>query len=663
MNLAKWVFAMDKFYRVNKIVKPKKEQLKVAEEKYESVMKVLKVKQAELKKVVDQVNALQKDLNDTKEAKESLEAKVADCQAKLIRAEQLIKGLGGEKARWKAESERLSIVFYNLTGDILISSGMIAYLGAFTMTFRSDLSDVWVQSCQEKEIPNSGKFSLERVLGNAVHIRNWGLAGLPNDSFSIENAIINDKTKRWPLFIDPQIQANKWLKSMEKERGLKILKFTDGNYLKILEMAIRMGNPVLIENIGEELDPAIEPLLQKQIVVKGNSMTLKIGDAIIDYAKEFKFYLTTKLRNPHYLPEVSTKVTLVNFMITFEGLSDQLLNQVVEKENPELQTKKEALVIEGAKNKNKLQEVEDQILATLQGSDDILGDAAGIEILQNAKVVSEDINKKQAVAEKVEIEIDEARNGYKPVAQRTSGLFFCIADLANVDPMYQYSLDFFKGLFDTAILSSEQSDDLEERLGFLNKEMLESLYRNICRSLFERHKPIFAALLTIKIKEMNNTLNPAHKSFLLTGGVSLGEELPKNPTKWLLEKQWGELNRLDKLEGFEGYIEHFMQNHDGFYKDWYDSSNPQDFPMPPKWEKLDKFGYLCLQRTIRPDLLIPSLSNFVLENIGEYFITPPPFDLGVVFKDSSPTTPLIFVLSPGADPLNSLEKYAETKKK
>jgi dynein heavy chain len=73
-------------------------------------------------------------------------------------------------------------------------------------------------------------------------------------------------------------------------------------------------------------------------------------------------------------------------------------------------------VIEGAKNKNKLQEVEDQILHTLQTSEDILGDAAGIEILQNAKVVSDDISKKQAVAEKVELEIDEARNGYKPVA-------------------------------------------------------------------------------------------------------------------------------------------------------------------------------------------------------------------------------------------------------
>lgn len=95
---------------------------------------------------------------------------------------------------------------------------MIAYLGAFTSTFRSDLTDLWVKICEERAIPNSGEFSLERVLGDPVQIRNWGLFGLPNDSFSIENAIINSKTRRWPLFIDPQGQANKWIKSMEKEK-------------------------------------------------------------------------------------------------------------------------------------------------------------------------------------------------------------------------------------------------------------------------------------------------------------------------------------------------------------------------------------------------------------------------------------------------------------
>jgi dynein heavy chain len=98
-------------------------------------------------------------------------------------------------------------------------------------------------------------------LGDPILIRNWSLFGLPNDAFSVENAIINDKTRRWPLFIDPQGQANKWIRNMGKELSLKIMKFSDGNYLKLLEAGIRMGHPVVIENVGEEMDPAIEPLL------------------------------------------------------------------------------------------------------------------------------------------------------------------------------------------------------------------------------------------------------------------------------------------------------------------------------------------------------------------------------------------------------------------
>jgi len=341
MNLAKWVFAMDKYFNVNKIVIPKKEQLKVAEAEYAEVSKVLAVKQAALKVEQDKVAKLRAELKETQDKVQSLTEQVEDCKARLIKAESLINGLGGEKTRWKAESERLSVVYENLTGDELISSGMISYLGAFTSLYRADLAAEWVKNCEEKEIPNSGKFSLERVLGNPVDIRNWSLQGLPNDSFSVENAIINQYTRRWPLFIDPQGQANRWVKSKEKDVGIKVLKFTDSAYLKFLEAGIRMGTSVLMENVSEEMDPAIEPLLQKQIVVKGKSMTIKIGDSVIDYDKNFKFYMCTKLRNPHYLPEVSTKVTLINFMITFEGLSDQLLGLVVEKEQPELQTKKE----------------------------------------------------------------------------------------------------------------------------------------------------------------------------------------------------------------------------------------------------------------------------------------------------------------------------------
>jgi len=310
---------------------------------------------------------------------------------------------------------------------------------------------------------------------------------------------------------------------MGKEKQIKILKFSEPNYLKYLEASIRNGYPVLIENVGIELEPAIEPLLQKQIVKRGSSYTIKIGDSVIDYSMDFKFYMTTKHRNPHYLPEVSTKVTLLNFMITYEGLSDQLLGIVVAKENQELEMAKEQLVIDNAKYKNKLHEIENQILEVLDKSSEILNDASAIEILSSASVLSVDIGKKQEAAKITEAEIDEARISYKPIAARTAGLFFCIQDLANIDPMYQYSLPFFINLFTQAIADAPQAEEPDERLNNLNTEFLSSLYRNICRSLFEKDKAIFSFLLSIKLLELDNQIDMREFRFLLTGGVSLGE--------------------------------------------------------------------------------------------------------------------------------------------
>ena len=54
---------------------------------------------------------------------------------------------------------------------------------------------------------------------------------------------------------------------------------------------------------------------------------IRLGDSTVEYSAEFRFYITTKLRNPHYLPEVAVKVTLLNFMITPAGLSDQMLGE------------------------------------------------------------------------------------------------------------------------------------------------------------------------------------------------------------------------------------------------------------------------------------------------------------------------------------------------
>ena len=92
-NMAAWVIAMDSYYRVNLIVKPKQEQLKIAMASYEEVNGVLKVKQASLREVQAKVAKLKKSLQDTMDEKAQLEADVYDCEQKLIRATKLIEGL------------------------------------------------------------------------------------------------------------------------------------------------------------------------------------------------------------------------------------------------------------------------------------------------------------------------------------------------------------------------------------------------------------------------------------------------------------------------------------------------------------------------------------------------------------------------------------------
>ena len=78
-----------------------------------------------------------------------------------------------EKKQGGMKSPSFWGVYKNLTGDVLIASGMIAYLGAFTSVFRDMLARDWVKMCVDKEIPNSGAFSLQNILGDAVKIRTW----------------------------------------------------------------------------------------------------------------------------------------------------------------------------------------------------------------------------------------------------------------------------------------------------------------------------------------------------------------------------------------------------------------------------------------------------------------------------------------------------------
>jgi len=155
---------------------------------------------------------------------------------------------------------------------------------------------------------------------------------------------------------------------------------------RTLKNCIQLGNPVLLEDANESFDPMMEPLLGKQIAKKGTNWFIKLGDEQIEYSRDFRFYVTTKLSKPHFAPEVCVKVTMLNFMVTEDGLQDQMLNIVVTNEDPNNMRKRQDAIIKLAANERKKGELEDKILNQIANSgDNILEDDVLIQTLDESK--------------------------------------------------------------------------------------------------------------------------------------------------------------------------------------------------------------------------------------------------------------------------------------
>ena len=146
---------------------------------------------------------------------------------------------------------------------------------------------------------------------------------------------------------------------------------------------------MLVENVGEDIDTTLDPILLKSIFKRGGEDAIRLGEKTLPYDSRFKLYMTTKLSNPHYLPETCVKVTLINFSITSDGLEEQLLVDVVRHDRPELETKKDNLITAIASDEAALNDTEDRVLTMLsEATGNILDNEELIIKLEEAKVTS-----------------------------------------------------------------------------------------------------------------------------------------------------------------------------------------------------------------------------------------------------------------------------------
>jgi dynein heavy chain, axonemal len=151
--------------------------------------------------------------------------------------------------------------------------------------------------------------------------------------------------------------------------------------------------------------------------------------------------------------------------------------------------------------------------------------------------------------------------------------------------MYQYSLVWFINLYVMSIENSEKPNDLQERIQKLNAHFTESIYRNVCRSLLERHKLLFSFILCVQLAKGHDDVDDNTWRFLLTGGVGLDNPYPNPASDWLNDKSWAEIVRASDLPRLHGLMAHVKENKNK-WKLIYDSPTPHEQAYPDDYESL-----------------------------------------------------------------------------
>lgn len=714
-------------------------QLEAANSRLKQVNELVAELEAKLAVLTTELNAANKEKQDALDT-------VARGQKKLDLAQRLTTALAAENERWAVNVEVLKANRALLTGDVLMATAFISYVGPFTKTYRDELlnsvfgpfllTEFRKAVGEEGTVPMSETINPLKLITKDADIAVWQQNGLPADQVSTENASIVQASTRWPLMIDPQLQGIAWIRRMEEtpERNLQIVRLGQKDILRKLQAALENGWSILIENLGESIDAVLNPVIQRATIRRGKKQYLKLGDTEVEFNPNFRLFLHTKLSNPHYPPEIQAEAALVNFTVTIRGLEDQLLSLVVRKERLDLATLSEFLIEQQNSFKIKILELEDNILhrlATAEG--DITEDVDLIEGLEETKRISTDINEKAAKAVETQAQIQITSEKYRPVANRSALLFFMMNDLFKIHSYYIYSLAAFTTVFYRGIdLVTEKSEeekaeeekiiatsraasrraskaiegnDLEaaaslaqsmdaasalqsqaesrrvsnveggeapeedeedgaednkkkeltdEELAARNLVLInsitETVFSYVRRGLFERDKLTVATLMTLSILVNDGKLDEEDVDYLVASKSSMDPGNMGPLQEWLPEVIWPKVKALEGMKRFQNLGDQMQSDSDDWLA-WFDNPEAETAKLPGDYQKtLTTFDRLVLLRAMRPDRTSTALSTYIGEMMGQSYILQPPFNMDAAYAETSPETPVFFVLFPGVDP-------------
>eukprot|EP01105_Mastigella_eilhardi_P022506 TRINITY_DN553_c0_g1_i1.p1 TRINITY_DN553_c0_g1~~TRINITY_DN553_c0_g1_i1.p1 ORF type:complete len:4613 (+),score=1400.71 TRINITY_DN553_c0_g1_i1:1522-13839(+) len=605
---------------------------------------------------------------------QEIKGEMARVKNKVDRSTKLLEDLSSERTRWEEQRTTFQQHMSTLVGDCLLASAFLAYSGFFDQYFRADLLAKWMNFLEELRVPFKQELSVVEFLSTAEERLEWQANGLPADDLCATNAIMLHHFNRYPLVIDPSGQAAEFLIKQFSSQKIAKTSFLDSSFMKNLESALRFGYPLLVQDV-ENIDPVLNPVLNKEIHKKGGRILIRLGDQEVDFSPKFVIFLFTRDPTAHFTPDLCSRVTFVNFTVTPSSLQSQCLHQVLGTERPEIQQKMIALTKLQGEFKVKIRNLEKGLLTALsQAQGNILDDDKVISTLETLKREAAEVAGQYSATEVVMQEMEQVSAVYKPVSAACSRIYFALEQLAHVHFLYQFSLRFFLDIFHMMLQNNPNLDgvtDPEERLRILTTDIFMGVYHRVCRTLLhEDHTTFGFRLVQMRLKSTSDELDDYEVDFLLKGGDAILSEKPEMKVlqNFLAPAQIKQLNELTQLAAYKAMADHIHKHK----QEWEPFVKSSSDDVPKSWIDFQKeetrkggaiavsFATLLVCKTLRPDLVVLRLNRFIRTAFGDAFVQGAEnynFQT-VIEKQSTSTAPLMLCSKPGFDASGRVDDIA-----
>ncbi|KAF8634008.1 hypothetical protein AX15_001182 [Amanita polypyramis BW_CC] len=653
--LVKWVVAQVRFSEILDKVEPLRNEVQSLEMQAEetkkqakAIIKMITELEAKIARYKGEYALL---ISETQAIKFEMER----VQSKVDRSMKLLESLSSERGRWEAGSRTFDVEMSTIVGDVLLSAAFLAYGGFFDQHYREVMWQEWSNHLTEANIKYKSELSFTEYLSTADDRLSWQSKSLPSDNLTTENAIMLKRFNRYPLIIDPTGQATTFLLNEYRERKITVTSFLDEAFLKVLESALRFGNPLLIQDV-EHLDPILNAVLNREIRRTGGRVLIRLGSQDIDFSPSFTMFLSTRDPSVEFSPDICSRVTFVNFTMTRSSLQSQALDQVLKVERPDTERKRTDLMKVQGEFKLRLRTLEKLLLQALnESTGNILDDDKVIDTLETLKREAAEITRKVEETDVVMKEVEQVTAEYLPIAQACSSVFFVLEQLNLVNHFYQFSLQFFLDIFDYVLHHNPNLRNISDhqlRREVLLNDLFLIAYKRTSRALLHRDHLMLAVLLSqVKLRgleEINDELE-----FLLEGGDRVAStSIASSQHTVLSADQMQRLDAYSKHSLFKPVQQHFTEHQDKWLP--FLTSDAPEMCVPTPWGPsavaVEAIRAVLIVKCFRPDRLLQAIALYVKTVFEADLSVEASYDLSAIVTDEiSSSTPIALVSVTGYD--------------